>query len=127
MKTLFIISTIIFTILSSSPSFAEWTKVNESEIGDHYVDFDKITKKDGYVFFWTLFDLLKPDPDGDLSYKNYKQGDCMLFRFKSLSFSFHKEPMGGGTGEAGKLKNPKWNYPPSNSGDIMTLKLACSR
>ena len=111
----------------SSNSFADWTKVNESEIGNHYVDFDKIKKQDGFVYFWTLFDLLKPDQDGDLSYKNYKKGDCKLFRFKSLSFSFHKEPMGGGIGETGNPENPEWNYSSLNSGDKMTLKLACSR
>ena len=127
MKTLLTISTLLFTLMFSSNSFADWTKVNESEIGNHYVDFDKIRKQDGFVYFWTLFDLLKPDSDRDLSYKNYKQGDCKLFRFKSLSFSFHKEPMGGGTGETGNPENPEWNYPSPDSGDKMTLKLACSR
>ena len=127
MNTLLTILTLVFTMMFSSPSSAVWTKVDESEIGNHYVDFDKIRKYDGFVYFWTLFDLLKPDPDGDLSYKNYKQGDCQLFRFKSLSFSFHKEPMGGGTGETGNPKNPEWNYPSPNSGDEMTLKLVCSR
>ena len=128
MKTLLIISTLVFsTLMFSSPSFAGWTKVDENEIGNHYVDFDKIRKQDGFVYFWTLFDLLKPDPDGDMSYKNYKQGECKLFRFKSLGFSFHKEPMGGGTGETGNPENPEWNYPSPNSGDKMTLKLVCSR
>ena len=128
MKKLTLIFTLLFsTVMFSSPSFAEWTKVDESEIGNHYVDFDRIRKHDGYVYFWTLFDLLKPDPDGDLSYKNNKQGDCKLFRFKSLSFSFHKEPMGRGTGETGNPENPEWNYPSPDSGDKMTLKLACSR
>ena len=127
MKTLLTIFTLLFTLLFSSNSFADWTKVNESEIGNHYVDFDKIRKQDRFVYFWTLFDLLKPDSDGDLSYKNYKQGDCKLFRFKSLIFSFHKEPMGGGTGETGNPENSEWNYPSLNSGDRMTLKFACSR
>ena len=127
MKTLLTIFTLLFTLLFSSNSFADWTKVNESEIGNHYVDFGKIRKQDGFVYFWTLFDLLKPDSDGDLSYKNYKQGDCKLFRFKSLIFSFHKEPMGGGTGETGNPENLEWNYPSLNSGDRMTLKFACSR
>jgi hypothetical protein len=111
----------------STTTFANWTKVDESAIGNHYVDFDKIRTQNGFVYFWTLLDLLKPDPDGDLSYKNYKQGDCKLFRFKSLSFSFHKEPMGDGAGETGSPENPEWNYPSPNSGDKMTLKLVCGR
>ena len=125
MKTLLTTFTLVFTVMFSSPIFADWTKVDESEIGNHYVDFDKIRKQNGFVYFWTLFDLSKPDPDGDLSYKNYKQGDCKLFRFKSLSFSFHKEPMGGGTGKTGNPKNPEWNYPSPSSGDKKTLTLVC--
>jgi hypothetical protein len=124
MKTLL---TLVFTIMFSSTSFADWTKVTESEIGNHYVDFDTIKKQDNFVYFWALFDLLKPDKDGDFSYKNYKQGDCKLFRFKSLSFAFHKEPMGGGPGETGNPKNPEWNYPSPNSGDQMTLSSVCSK
>ena len=125
MKSFLTTFTLVFTVMFSSTSFAAWTKVDESEIGYHYVDFDKIKKQDGFVYYWTLFDLLKTDSDGDLSYKNYKKGDCELFRFKSLRFSFHKEPMGGGTGEAGNTKNSEWNYPAPNSGDKKTLTLIC--
>ena len=127
MKTLLTIFTLLFTLLFSSNSFADWTKVNESEIGNHYVDFGKIRKQDGFVYFWTLFDLLKSDSDGDLSYKNYKQGDCKLFRFKSLSYVHHKQPMGGGTGDGNSPKNPEWRYPSPNSSMEIILKSVCSR
>ena len=127
MKTLLTIFTLIFILIFSSTSFADWTKVDKSEIGNHYVDFDKIKKHDGYVYYWYLIDYLRSDSDGDLSYKNYKQGDCKLFRFKSLSFSFHKEPMGGGTGETGNPKNPEWNYPSPNSVNKILLKQVCDR
>ena len=127
MKSLLTITTLVFTLMFSSTSFADWTKVDESEIGNHYVDFDKIRKQDGFVYFWTLFDLLKPDPDGDLSYKNYKQGDCKLFRFKSLSFSFHKEPMGGGTGYVQEPVKKGWKYPSPDSVNEIILKDVCSQ
>ena len=127
MKTLLTISTLLFTLMFSSTSFAGWTKVDESEIGNHYVDFDKIRKQDGHVYYWYLIDYLRSDPDGDLSYKNYKQGDCKLFRFKSLSFSFHKDPMGGGTGETGNPENPEWNYPSPDSVNKILLKKVCDR
>ena len=65
----------------------------------YYVDFDRIIKVDGYVYYWFLGDYLKPTKLGILSFRVYSQGDCKLFRFKSLSYSFHKEPMGGGTGQ----------------------------
>ena len=58
-------------------------------------------------------DLLKPDKDGDLSYKTYSQGGCKLFRFKYLSGSGHKEPMGRGTGNVSEppKKHQRWKYP----------------
>ena len=32
-----------------------------------YVDFERIRKHDGYVYFWRIRDDLKPDKWGDLS------------------------------------------------------------
>jgi len=82
----------------------------------YYVDFERIRKHDGYVYWWYLADYLKL-AHGDLSVKVYNQGDCKLFRYKKLSYSFHKEPMGGGTGEVQEptAKNKGWKYPSPNS------------
>ena len=128
MRKLTLILSLVFTVTLSSPSYAEWTKLGENHIGNtHYVDFERIRKVDGYVYWWELVDLLKPDNDGKLSAKLYNQGDCKLFRFKLLSVLEHKEPMGGGTGETFTPKNPEWNYPPPNSVMETNLKTVCSR
>ena len=127
MKTLTIISTLIFSVMFSSPSYADWTKVSESVDGDtYYVDFERIRKHGGYVYFWQLTDYLKPTIYGILSDKFYQQGDCKLFRFKYLSYSFHKEPMGGGTGDSISPKNPEWKYPSPNSSIETVLKSVCA-
>ena len=111
----------------SSTSFADWKAVSEGvESGDtFYVDFERIRKHGGYVYWWDLTDYLKPDKEGDLSAKTYKQGDCKLFRVKGLSYSFHKEPMGGGTGKTDNEPDKKWNYPPPNSVSETVLKSVC--
>ena len=129
MKKLTLIFTLLFsTVMFSSPSYSEWTKVNKNVNGDtFYVDFERIRKHDGYVFFWSLTDYLKPTPQGHLSFKSYKQGDCRLFRKKDLSFSFHKEPMGGGTGEVDNNSDKDWSYPPPDTMDETLLKSVCSR
>ena len=95
----------------------------------YYVDFGRIRKHDGYVYFWRLRDYLKPEKDGDLSSKVYYQGDCKLFRMKNLSFSFHKEPMGGGIGDIPPIpkKHQSWKYPSPNSLNEIMLKTVCSR
>ena len=113
----------------SSTSFAEWKKVVESVNGDtFYVDFERIRKHGGYVYFWDLMDLLKPmHESGMLSLKNYHQGDCKLFRYKLLSSIQYRQPMGGGTGHSISFKNPEWKYPHPNSVDEHVLKKVCSR
>ena len=99
--------------------------MSEGVDGDtFYVDFERIRKHDGYVYFWTLDDLVKPTKFGDLSFKIYHQGDCKLFRLKYLSSSHHKEPMGGGTGKIHTLKKD-WFYTPPNSSGESILKSLC--
>jgi hypothetical protein len=44
-----------------------------------FVDFERIRRHGGYVYWYDLIDLLKPDKDGDTSYKGYRQGDYKLF------------------------------------------------
>jgi len=127
MRKFLTLTTLIFTVMFSSTSFAGWTKVGESDIGDtFYVDFERIQKVDGFVYFWDLTDLLKPDQDGDLPYKVYSQGDCKLFRNKRLSVSYHKEPMGRGT-RKDFTPPDKWEYPPPNSVNEIILNSVCSR
>jgi hypothetical protein len=92
-----------------------------------YVDYERIRKHGGYVYYWYLSDYLKPTKFGHLSAKTYNQGDCKLFRFKRLSYSFHKEPMGGGTGDVQKpvKESQGWKYPPPNSSIEHILKSVC--
>ena len=129
MKSLLTILTLVFTVMFSSTSYAEWTKVSEGVEGDvFYVDFERIRKHDGYVYFWALNDYLKPNERGDLSYKTYIQGDCKLFRFKFLVRSLHVQPMGRGTPSASSNKPQKdWTYPSPNTSVETILKKVCSR
>ena len=64
---------------------------------------------------------------GNLSVQEYAELDCKLFRFKALSVSSHKEPMGGGTGRRYNIPDKEWNYPTSNSSIEIVLKAVCSQ
>ena len=126
-KHLTIIPILLFTLIYSSTSYAEWTKLGENTVGDtYYIDFDRIRKVDGYVYYWILSDYLKPLLDKYLSSKSYRQGDCKLFMFKDLSWSFYKEPMGKGTGYT-EPPLDKWNYPPPNSTMENILNIVCAK
>jgi len=129
MKSLILIFTLLFsTLMFSSPSYAKWEKVTEGASGDtFYVDFDRMRKHDGFVYYWRLDDLLKPTKTGTLSAKMYFQVDCKLFRYKGLSWSFHKEPMGGGTGKVNNDPDKEWTYPSPNSVGETILKKVCNR
>ena len=91
------------------------------------MDYERIRKVDRFVYYWDLMDFLKPYKSGHLSIKSYKQGDCKLFRFKWLSASFHKEPMGGGTGSVDNNSDKNWRYPAPDRADENILKSVCSR
>ena len=87
MRTLLTALVFSLTMMFASPSYAEWTEVGPSVEGDtFYVDYERIRKHDGYVYYWELVDYLKPNKYGTWSAKVYNQGDCKLFRFKSLSW-----------------------------------------
>jgi len=125
MKTLLTISTLVIAVIFSSTSFAGWTKVAENVNGTYYVDFERIRKHGDYIKFRELVDLLKPDKDGDLSYKLYQHGDCKLFRYKYLSASNYKQPMGGGHGADYNEPDKDWRYPPPYSINEVVLKSVC--
>ena len=78
MKTLLTISTLVFTVMFSSPSYSEWTKVSVDDAGNTiYVDFERIRIHGGYAYWWVLQDYLKPNKYGILSDKSYRQVDDM--------------------------------------------------
>tara|TARA_Y100001936_G_scaffold32258_1_gene30238 strand:+ start:171 stop:464 length:294 start_codon:yes stop_codon:yes gene_type:complete len=91
-----------------------------------YVDFDRIRKHGGYVYFWRLLDRLTPNDKGTLSSKSYYQGDCKLFRFKYLSISIYKEPMGKGTSENFTYNDEDWKYPIPDSIIEIILNAVCN-
>jgi hypothetical protein len=127
MKSLTLILALTFSVMFSSTSFAGWTRVGETVDGDNfYVDFERIRKHGGYVYFWYLSDRLKPSKFGDFSAKTYSQGDCKLFRHKWLDISYHTQPMGKGTpSTTGAPKGQKWRYPHPDSVIEAVLKDVC--
>ena len=100
MNKIFLIFILLFsTLVYSSQSYAAWTKIvkGAQDGATYYVDFDRIRKHSGYIYFWVLKDYLKPDKYGDFSVKAYTQADCKLFKNKTLKLTFYTQPMGKGT------------------------------
>ena len=132
MKSLTIFLALTFSVMFASSLHADWTKATKNSRGTtFYADFDRIRKHDGYVYYWRLTDYAKPVDvmkgtfSAKLSNKIYNQGDCKLFRFKELSISQHKEPLGGGTGDI-DTQLQDWTYPPPNAGSEIILEYICN-
>ena len=116
---------LLFSILISFNSYGEWVKVSTSVTGTtHYIGIDTIKEHNGYVYYWGLRDLLKPDKWGDMSHKVYFQGDCGVVRIKYLSYIFYKQPMGRGTNEVDNTPS-EWRYPIPESVDGVVLDYVC--
>jgi len=48
-----------------------------------------------------------------------------MFRYKRLSFSFHKQPMGEGYGEIDSTPDTEWSYTRPKSSDEEVFKQVC--
>ena len=109
------------------PSNGEWTKVITNDAGNtFFVDFERILKKNEYLFFWTLKDRQNVNHLGYLSTQIYRQTDCKMSRFKVLKYSFHEKPMGIESGTSIDTKKPNWEFPSSSSAEEVILKAICN-
>jgi hypothetical protein len=130
MKKLKLIFALLFTTaMFSSPSYSEWTETSVSAGGNvFYIDFSSIKKNNGYVYYWQVLDYLKPTEYGDLSSKRLYELDCNIPRKeRSISASYHTQPMGNGAASTSDNTVREWTfYPPSSPGQIV-LDEVCSR
>ena len=107
-------TTLAFLLAFSSPSFAEWAYEGEHAFASWYLDFDLIEKKQGYVYYWMLINLLSGRcKDGHLSKKVHFKLDCNTMRKKKLTTYWYMEPDGKGpisyshsTFEKNRLNHP---------------------
>ena len=130
MKKLLLTFTLLFsTLMFSSPSYGEWTKVSENvRVDTFYVDFERIKKRGEYVYYWVLLDYIKQTKHGHFSARIYNQGDCKILGVKFLSDYYHTKPMGEGQPSVrSNVPDKNWTYPPPKSSWETLLKEVCSQ
>ena len=126
MKKLALFIGLFVSAVISSPSFADWARIAENTTGNtFYVDFQKIRQTDGYVYFWLLNDYGSESEWGYLSSTAYVQGDCNLFRYKNLTWSIYKQPMGVGDNPVSIKPPDEWLHPSSKQSDEIILEIIC--
>ena len=129
MKKLLILTTFLSLVIMTSVAHAEWTKVDENYDGDvFYVDFERIRKHNGKVYFWHLSDYTKPVPPNIFSMKWYFEAECGRFAYRALSISHFSSQMGEGThlNADKELGKTNWRYPQPHSNAEVMLKAVCN-
>ncbi len=130
MKKLTLLFTLLFSMMFSSTSFAEWTKMDTNVKGDTvYLDADRLRKvAEGgrYAYYWTLIDLLEPNNVGSLSVEAKQQVDCDLRRMKRVTYNYYKDQMGRGSADQVTPSEQEWIYPKPNSFGEKITNILCN-
>ena len=83
MKKIIILLVIIFLFLFSTTSWGDWNYVAMNTQGSKvYYDKDRVRKSGKFIYYWKLFDHIKPTNNGVLSDTTYFQLDCSISLFK---------------------------------------------
>ena len=127
-KLTYILTLLVLTMVFSLPSYSKWTSVAQNTNGStFYVDFERIRKHGGYVYWWDLVDYLKPKESGTWSSQTYYEGDCGRFRTRILGDVYHKQSMGRDVGRSVTRENPKWVYPSPGTISEHILTIVCNQ
>ena len=113
-------------IFAQNAAAENWVIYAEGDSSVHYIETETIKERGGFVYFWTMGDLVEPTPSGDLSIKSYEKVDCDLERRQRLSYVFYKESMGRGTPDYEDSLNKEWAYMIPGSIEATGSRFACS-
>ena len=118
---------LLSSLLLSFNSYGEWVGfVTDANKNIHYVNFEEITKTDGYIYYWEMTNYANPT-DRLLSIATYHKADCDSFRYKDVTFNGYIQEMAQGEPETMDLTilDKDWTYPVAGSVADYSLKLAC--
>jgi hypothetical protein len=88
---------------------AEWTKVYTGDGSSAYVNFDRLKKRDGKLYYWALIDL--HSMKGQWSLTMYQETECKRDRFKVLNSTTYSDRMGSGNVIGTDNTPMNWTYP----------------
>ena len=123
MKKLLIL---LFSILISLNSYGEWLLLGEDSGNKFYYEVDTIKTSNGYIYYWDLVNFSEPFAGIYMSGLRYKQGDCGVFRDKTLSGFLFTKPMGRGENESVPYDNSDWEYYFPNTEGYNNFTMLCS-
>jgi hypothetical protein len=113
---------LLFSILVSFNSFAEWTPVDSNDDVTTFIDFNTIKKHNEFIYWWNM---VESESLEGKSGKFYVQGDCGISRTKILTMIAYNESMGKEELERETPDNPKWKYLTPDSVAGFLLDTSC--
>ena len=113
---------LLFSILISFNSFAEWTPVDSNDDVTTFIDFNTIKKHNEFIYWWNM---VESESLEGKSGKFYVQGDCGISRTKILTMIAYNESMGKEELERETPDNPKWKYLTPDSVAGFLLDTSC--
>jgi len=116
-------------ILIAFPTWADWTKVAESESkSEVYLDLETIRKDGDSLKVWQLTNYLKPEVFVGkelLSIRARYEFDCKQERMRALSISAHSEPNARGEVIGQENSPTPWVDIPPKSVGLTVLNRVC--
>ena len=103
---------LLFSLALSFNSYGEWTFVVESKSSDeYYIDFDRISNKNGYVYYWQLVNFPNPPYVSASSSKGLFEADCNgPYKERRLAYYRYESAMGDGPINSEQILTLNWDY-----------------
>ena len=117
---------LLVLLLTSSPAWAEWVSVFETDRAVLYIDPATIETDVHLRRVWELQDL-KSRMGGDRSAKVFVEYDCKEQRYRWLRADWFSGPMATGDMTEGRRVPSDWTKPAPRTGCEHVLKLVCGQ
>tara|TARA_B100001115_G_C15625717_1_gene300469 strand:- start:295 stop:669 length:375 start_codon:yes stop_codon:yes gene_type:complete len=114
----------ILLVISLNGLALTWKKVAENEVGNYYIDFDSVKKRDGLVFYTDLVDFNEPYKNDQSAISSYAI-DCEKEEQKWLSLTTYSKRMGNGVVNS-RSKPNEIIYPQANTIYFFIIKNICN-
>ena len=103
---------LLISLFISFNSFGEWSFVAKGKIDEFYVDFDKLSKKGGNVYFWQLTNFPSPPyAKGKSSVELYEVNCNPPIKSRQRAMYFYNSTMGQGSPVTdGSTNTGPWEY-----------------
>ena len=127
-KILIILPILVSLLTFSSQSNGDWTYVTANIEGtEYYIDFDRVKKRDDYIYTWILTDELEPTESGTLSYLSFEKIHCGIpKKSKRFTLKYCKDNFGKGKCETIN-EEKEWEYPFPDSAWEGLIDIVCSK